>query len=103
MSAGPYFVARLMPTADRRPFVAQAIRWFLAQDYTNRELVIVDDGADAVGVPNTERIRYFGWRASGLSVRSATLLVNRYMETSSFTGMTTTGARCGGDDSGRLR
>ena len=50
-----------MPTADRRPFVAQAIRCFLAQDYAEKELVIVDDGADAVAdlVPDNSRVRYF--------------------------------------------
>ena len=34
-------VTCLMPTADRRPFVAQAISYFLAQDYREKELVIV--------------------------------------------------------------
>jgi ADP-heptose:LPS heptosyltransferase/2-polyprenyl-3-methyl-5-hydroxy-6-metoxy-1,4-benzoquinol methylase len=49
-----------MPTADRRGFVAQAIRCFLAQDYPERELLIVDDGADAVAdlVPDDDRLRY---------------------------------------------
>ena len=50
-----------MPTADRRRFVPQAIRCFLAQDYAEKELVIVDDGADSVAdlVPDDPRIRYF--------------------------------------------
>ena len=50
-----------MPTADRRRFVPGAIRYFLAQDYPEKELVIVDDGADAVAdlVPDDPRIRYF--------------------------------------------
>jgi glycosyltransferase involved in cell wall biosynthesis len=49
-----------MPTADRRRLVPQAIRLFLRQDYPNRELVIVDDGADGVDdlVPEDARIRY---------------------------------------------
>jgi len=49
-----------MPTADRRRFVAQAIWYFLRQDYPARELIILDDGADAIGdlVPSDERIRY---------------------------------------------
>jgi len=32
-----------MPTADRRAFVPQAIRYFLRQDYGNRELIVLDD------------------------------------------------------------
>jgi hypothetical protein len=50
-----------MPTADRRAFVAQAIQYFLAQDYAAKELVIVDDGADPVAnlVPANTLIRYF--------------------------------------------
>jgi ADP-heptose:LPS heptosyltransferase len=53
-------VTCIMPTADRRPFVAQAIRYFLAQDYPHTELVIVDDGADPIGdlVPENPGIRY---------------------------------------------
>jgi glycosyltransferase involved in cell wall biosynthesis len=49
-----------MPTYNRRRFVPQAIRYFLRQDYPRRELVIVDDGEDAVNdlVPHDERIRY---------------------------------------------
>jgi glycosyltransferase involved in cell wall biosynthesis len=49
-----------MPTADRRRFVPQAIRYFLAQDYPNRELVIVDDGKDSIAdlVPAHPSIRY---------------------------------------------
>ena len=41
-------------------FVGQAIRYFLRQDYQPRELVVVDDGDDAVDdlVPGDERIRY---------------------------------------------
>jgi glycosyltransferase involved in cell wall biosynthesis len=53
-------VSCIMPTANRRAFVPQAIRCFLRQDYASRELLIVDDGADAVGdlVPADDRIRY---------------------------------------------
>jgi glycosyltransferase involved in cell wall biosynthesis len=49
-----------MPTANRRSFVPRAIRYFLAQDYTNRELVILDDGSDGVAdlVPQDPRVRY---------------------------------------------
>jgi glycosyltransferase involved in cell wall biosynthesis len=49
-----------MPTHNRRPFVAQAIVYFLRQDYPNRELIIVDDGTDPVAdlIPDDPRIRY---------------------------------------------
>ena len=54
-------VSCIMPTADRRAFVAQAIRYFLRQDYEHKELIIVDDGEDEIGdlVPADERVRYF--------------------------------------------
>jgi glycosyltransferase involved in cell wall biosynthesis/predicted O-methyltransferase YrrM len=49
-----------MPTRDRRDFVPQAIRYFLAQDYAESELVILDDGEESVAdlVPNDPRLRY---------------------------------------------
>lgn len=51
-----------MPTADRCQFVPSAIRLFLEQDYDDKELIIVDDGADRVEdlVPKDPRIRYIG-------------------------------------------
>ena len=50
----------IMPTADRRSLVPQAIHHFLRQDYPNRELIILDDGADSVAdlIPQDSRIRY---------------------------------------------
>ena len=53
-------VTCIMPTYNRRPFVAAAIRNFLRQDYPSLELLIVDDGTDAVQdlVPADARIRY---------------------------------------------
>lgn len=53
-------VSCIMPTANRRQFVPQAIRYFLDQDYPNKELIILDDGSDPVGelIPHDERIRY---------------------------------------------
>jgi glycosyltransferase involved in cell wall biosynthesis len=49
-----------MPTYNRRRFVSQAIWYFLRQDYAPRELIIIDDGDDAIGdlVPDDERIHY---------------------------------------------
>jgi glycosyltransferase involved in cell wall biosynthesis len=50
----------IMPTANRRRYVPRAIRYFLRQDYPNRELIVVDDGGEAVAdlVPADARIRY---------------------------------------------
>jgi len=58
---GP-FTTCLMPTADRRRFVPRAIAQFLAQDYPDRELLIVDDGTDRIEdlVPDDPRVRYVG-------------------------------------------
>lgn len=53
-------VSCIMPTADRRLFVPRAIDHFRRQDYSTKELIIVDDGTDPIGdlVPADERIRY---------------------------------------------
>lgn len=53
-------VSCIMPTADRRDFVPQAIRNFLAQDYGPRELIVLDDGRDSVAdlIPEHEAIHY---------------------------------------------
>ncbi len=53
-------VSCIMPTADRRRFVPQAISYFLRQTYPKRELLIVDDGTDPIGdlVPASDQIRY---------------------------------------------
>jgi len=50
----------IMPTADRRAFVPQAIAQFFAQDYADCELLIVDDGTDEIAdlVPGDPRVRY---------------------------------------------
>jgi glycosyltransferase involved in cell wall biosynthesis len=59
MNAQP-LVSCIMPTADRRCFVPQAIRCFQAQDYPNKELIILDDGADSIMdlIPNDPQIHY---------------------------------------------
>ena len=41
-------VSCIMPTYNRRSFIALSLRCFCYQDYPSRELVIVDDGEDAV-------------------------------------------------------
>lgn len=53
-------VSCIMPTRNRRLYVPRAIAAFLSQDYAARELVIVDDGEDAIAdlVPRDPRIRY---------------------------------------------
>lgn len=53
-------VSCIMPTYNRRKLVPQAIEYFLRQDYPNRELIIIDDGSDAVGdiIPQQPNIRY---------------------------------------------
>lgn len=54
-------VSCIMPTANRRRFVPLAIKYFLRQDYPEKELVILDDGEDSVAdlIPEDSRIRYF--------------------------------------------
>ena len=54
-------VTCIMPTFNRRRFVPQAIRYFLSQDYSEKELLVLDDGDDSVGdlMPKDSRIRYF--------------------------------------------
>jgi Glycosyl transferase family 2/Methyltransferase domain len=54
------FVSCIMPTADRRAFIPQAIRYFLRQDYSACELIVVDDGSDCIAdlIPDLESVRY---------------------------------------------
>lgn len=56
---GP-LVSCIMPTANRRRFIPLAVNAFLRQDYPHRELIVIDDGTDAVCdlMPDDERIRY---------------------------------------------
>lgn len=53
-------VTCIMPTANRRQFITQAVNCFLFQDYSNLELLVLDDGEDLIQdcLPNDERIRY---------------------------------------------
>ncbi|MEA2563573.1 MAG: hypothetical protein QOH06_5077 [Acidobacteriota bacterium] len=57
MASSP-LVSCIMPTRDRRELAQQAIQYFLRQDWPERELVIVDDGAEPLPVPEDGRIRY---------------------------------------------
>jgi glycosyltransferase involved in cell wall biosynthesis/SAM-dependent methyltransferase len=58
--AGAGLVSCIMPTANRRRFVQSAIAQFLAQDYPEAELVILDDGDDPVSdlIPSHPSLRY---------------------------------------------
>jgi len=53
-------VSCIMPTYNRRGFVPLAVANFLAQDYPHKELIVVDDGDDAVGdlVRDLPGVRY---------------------------------------------
>lgn len=59
IDGGP-LLSCIMPTYNRRPFVRQAIGYFLRQSYTNSELIVVDDGPDAISdlIPADPRVRY---------------------------------------------
>lgn len=53
-------VSCIMPTYNRRAFLLLALRHFRAQDYPHKELIIVDDGSDAVGdlIGDAPDVRY---------------------------------------------
>lgn len=53
-------VTCIMPTADRRTFIPQAVQCFLNQDYPNLELLVVDDGKELIQdcLPEDDWIRY---------------------------------------------
>ena len=59
MSAAP-LVSCVMPTRDRRAFARQAIWYFLRQDHPAKELIVLDDGDDAIEdlTRGDERLRY---------------------------------------------
>ncbi|MBC8075789.1 MAG: glycosyltransferase, partial [Chloroflexales bacterium] len=59
-TSDPPMVSCIMPTYNRHRFVPQAIAYFLRQDYPNRELIIVEDGAESAAplIPPDPRIRY---------------------------------------------
>jgi glycosyltransferase involved in cell wall biosynthesis len=54
-------VSCIMPTANRQKYVPFAIKYFLAQDYSNAELVIIDDGKEPAYslIPDNPKIKYF--------------------------------------------
>jgi Glycosyl transferase family 2 len=86
-----------MPTANRRRFVSQAIRYFLAQEYSNKELLIVDDGEEAVGdlVPEDARIRYIRLPRKSVLGENAITRQRKPGAKSSCIGMTMIGTHHG--------
>jgi glycosyltransferase involved in cell wall biosynthesis len=51
-------VSCVLPTRDRPAMVAQAVRYFLRQDYPARELLVVDSGEVPARLPSDARIRH---------------------------------------------
>ena len=85
-------------TRNRRRFVGQAILYFIRQDYTDKELVIVDDGEDSVGdlAPADDRVRYVRLERRLSLGEKRNLAIEVSSASSSHTGTTTTGlARIG--------
>lgn len=56
----PPMISCLMPTRNRRDFVAQSLRYFQVQDYPRKELIVVDDGDDKVVdlIPESDEFLY---------------------------------------------
>lgn len=54
-------VSCIMPTFNRRRFIPFAIKYFLRQNYANKELIIIDDGTDPIEdlIPNEESLHYY--------------------------------------------
>lgn len=53
-------VSCIMPTYNRRRFIPFAVELFLAQDYQNKELIVIDDGIDSIKdlIPKKNNIIY---------------------------------------------
>jgi O-antigen biosynthesis protein len=62
-------VTAIMPTRDRPEFALQAVRDFCAQDYPNKELLVLEDGTPSLAgrLPDDPRIRYVATRAAARS------------------------------------
>jgi glycosyltransferase involved in cell wall biosynthesis len=67
--SSPPLVTAIMPTRQRPEFALQAVGYFLAQDYPNKELVILEDGTPSLtrSLPDDPRVRYI---ATGIEQRS---------------------------------
>jgi glycosyltransferase involved in cell wall biosynthesis/GT2 family glycosyltransferase len=70
--AGPStpLVTAIMPTRGRPEFALQAVRYFLAQDYANKELLVLEDGPPSLAgvLPDDSRIRYVALRGASRSI-----------------------------------
>lgn len=69
-------ISCVMPTADRGPFVRQALRAFAAQTYPDRELIVVDDGESSVAslcrnTPGVRHIRLRDYTTTGAKLNIA--------------------------------
>ena len=62
-------VTAIMPTRNRPDFALQAVRYFLDQDYPDKELVVLEDGTSTLAgrLPDDPRIRHV---VTGLPARS---------------------------------
>lgn len=62
-------VTAIMPTRNRPEFALQAVRYFLDQDYPDRELVVLEDGVSSLTgrLPDDPRVRHV---VTGLPARS---------------------------------
>lgn len=62
-------VTAIMPNRERPKFGLQAVRYFCAQDYPNKELVVLEDGSPSLAgrLPDDPRIRHV---ATGVAPRS---------------------------------
>jgi glycosyltransferase involved in cell wall biosynthesis len=60
-------VSCIMPTANRHIFIPYAIDYFLHQDYSNKELIIIDDGQESIEplIPKHPRIHYYYFKPIG--------------------------------------
>ena len=72
LAAGPSavpLVTAIMPTRNRPEFALQAVRYFLDQDYPDKELLVLEDGASVLAgrLPDDPRIRHV---VTGLPARS---------------------------------
>ncbi|MGE2689009.1 glycosyltransferase family 2 protein [Mycolicibacterium pulveris] len=59
-ASDPPLVTAIMPTRDRPDFAMQAVRYFCDQDYSNKEMVVLEDGTPTLAgrLPDDPRIRY---------------------------------------------